>query len=80
MVNTAVLSKTIMVKSRMSVKLQSIVSRLSGLIFFDCCFYPLTYLGAPKIKTTLKDTEVKEGETLVLEVQIYAVPEPKIVW
>lgn len=28
----------------------------------------------------LKDVEVNEGETLVLEVEIYAVPEPKIVW
>lgn len=34
----------------------------------------------PKIKKTLVDTEVDEGTTLVLEVEVYAVPEPQIVW
>lgn len=34
----------------------------------------------PKIKKTLIDTEVDEGTTLVLEVEIYSVPEPQIVW
>lgn len=34
----------------------------------------------PKIKKALKDTEVNAGETLELEVEIYAVPEPKISW
>lgn len=34
----------------------------------------------PKIKKTLVDTEVDEGTTLVLEVEIYSVPEPQIVW
>lgn len=34
----------------------------------------------PKIRKVLHDVEVNEGETLVLEVEIYAVPEPKIVW
>ncbi len=34
----------------------------------------------PKIKKTLIDTEVDEGQTLVLEVEIYAEPEPQIVW
>lgn len=32
------------------------------------------------MKKELKDIEVKEGETLTLEVEVYAVPEPKIVW
>lgn len=36
--------------------------------------------GQPKIRKTLKETEINEGETLTLEVEIYAVPEPKIVW
>ncbi|KAG5678438.1 hypothetical protein PVAND_008111 [Polypedilum vanderplanki] len=34
----------------------------------------------PKINKTLSDTEVDEGTTLVLEVEIYSVPEPQIVW
>lgn len=34
----------------------------------------------PKIRKELHDVEVNEGETLKLEVEIYAVPEPKIVW
>lgn len=34
----------------------------------------------PKIRKLLHDVEVNEGETLTLEVEIYAVPEPKIVW
>lgn len=34
----------------------------------------------PKIRKTLKDTEVNEGDTLTLEVEIYAVPEPKVIW
>lgn len=28
----------------------------------------------------MKDVEVNEGETLVLEIEVYAVPEPTIVW
>ncbi|KAL7050000.1 hypothetical protein ACKWTF_003934 [Chironomus riparius] len=34
----------------------------------------------PKIKKTLVDTEVDEGTTLVLEVEIYSVPDPQITW
>lgn len=34
----------------------------------------------PKIRKTLIDTEVDEGKTLLLEVEIYAVPEPELVW
>lgn len=34
----------------------------------------------PKIRKYLKDTEVNQGETLELNVEIYAVPEPKISW
>lgn len=34
----------------------------------------------PKIRKTLNDTEVNEGDTLTLEVEIYAVPEPKVIW
>lgn len=34
----------------------------------------------PKIRKTLVDTEVDEGTTLVLEVEIYAEPEPEITW
>ena len=34
----------------------------------------------PKIKKTLVDCEVDEGTTMILEVEIYAVPEPQIVW
>lgn len=37
-------------------------------------------LGKPKITKALVDTEVDEGKTLVLEVEIYSVPEPTIVW
>lgn len=38
------------------------------------------FSGQPKIRKQLKDVEVNEGETLTLEVEVYAVPEPKIVW
>lgn len=37
-------------------------------------------VGQPKIRKDLKDIEVSENETLLLEVEVYAVPEPKIVW
>lgn len=37
--------------------------------------------GQPKIVKSLKEkTEINEGDTLTLEVEIYAKPEPKIVW
>lgn len=36
--------------------------------------------GQPKIVKALKETEINEGDTLTLEVEIYAKPEPKIVW
>lgn len=36
--------------------------------------------GQPKIRKTLSDVEVTEKDTLSLEVEVYAVPEPKIVW
>lgn len=38
------------------------------------------FIGQPKIVKSLKDTEINEGETLVLEIEVYAKPEPKIVW
>lgn len=34
----------------------------------------------PKVRKALKDTEITEGDTLTLEVEIYAKPEPQIVW
>uniref|UniRef100_A0A1B0DPE4 Uncharacterized protein n=1 Tax=Phlebotomus papatasi TaxID=29031 RepID=A0A1B0DPE4_PHLPP len=34
----------------------------------------------PKLKKKLKDTEVNAGDNLTLEVEVYAVPEPKVVW
>lgn len=34
----------------------------------------------PRVKKSLKDIEVAEGETLSLDVEIYGMPEPKIVW
>lgn len=34
----------------------------------------------PKVVKALKDTEITEGDTLTLEVEIYAKPEPQIVW
>lgn len=37
-------------------------------------------IGQPKIRKTLSDVEIAEKETLSLEVEVYAVPEPKIVW
>lgn len=44
------------------------------------CSNEVTVNCKPKIKKTLVDTEVDEGTTLLLEVEIYAVPEPQIVW
>lgn len=44
------------------------------------CSNVVTVNCKPKIKKTLVDTEVDEGTTLVLEVEVYAVPEPQIVW
>lgn len=32
------------------------------------------------MRKVLKDVVINEGETLTLEVEVYAVPEPKIVW
>ncbi|KAG4067668.1 hypothetical protein HA402_005440 [Bradysia odoriphaga] len=58
-------------------KYSCIIKNDYGKIEDEC---KVTVNCAPKIKTILKDTEVTEGETLVLEVEIYAVPEPKIVW
>lgn len=46
----------------------------------DECESMVTVDCKPRIKKTLKDTEVNEGETLLLEVEIYGVPEPTIVW
>lgn len=40
----------------------------------------LTVQCKPKLRKFLKDTEVNEGETLELEVEVYAVPEPKVSW
>ncbi|GAB0092620.1 Obscurin [Sergentomyia squamirostris] len=34
----------------------------------------------PKLKKKLRDTEVNAGEDLKLEVEVYAVPEPKVTW
>lgn len=36
--------------------------------------------GKPKIRKDLEDIVITEGDTLTLEVEVYAVPEPKIVW
>lgn len=44
------------------------------------CSSNVTVNCKPKIKKTLIDTEVDEGTTLVLEVEIYSVPDPQIVW
>lgn len=40
----------------------------------------LQSVGQPKIRKSLTDVEVAEKENLLLEVEVYAVPEPKIVW
>lgn len=45
-------------------------------IFSIFCFCA----GQPKIRKSLTDVEVTEKENLLLEVEVYAVPEPKIVW
>lgn len=42
--------------------------------------YVFISTGKPKIVKSLKDVQISEGETLTLEVEIYAKPEPKIVW
>lgn len=47
--------------------------KLNMCFFFAC-------IGQPKIRKELKDIEVTENDTLLLEVEVYAVPEPKIVW
>lgn len=44
------------------------------------CSANVTVQCKPKIKKALKDTEVSAGATLELEVEIYAMPEPKIQW
>lgn len=43
-------------------------------------FVVLESVGQPKIRKSLTDVEVAEKENLLLEVEVYAVPEPKIVW
>lgn len=44
------------------------------------CSNEVTVNCKPKIKKTLVDTQVDEGTTLVLEVEVYSIPEPQIVW
>lgn len=44
------------------------------------CSNEVTVNCKPKIKKALVDTEVDEGTTLVLEVEVFSVPEPQIVW
>lgn len=50
---------------------------LNAFFFHDHCKF---FSGQPKIRKSLSDVEVAEKETLQLEVEVYAVPEPKIVW
>lgn len=37
-------------------------------------------LGKPKITKPLQDVEVDEGNSLTLNLEVYAVPEPEIHW
>lgn len=85
MANTNVSSKMITAKLRTNVKLPLIVC--NSLIVIHHLFLIVFFLifhrfctGQPKIRKTLSDVEVTEKETLSLEVEVYAVPEPKIVW
>lgn len=60
-------------------KCQRIVVLFNHNSFF---LYTSIYLckGQPKIRKSLTDVEVAEKDTLLLEVEVYAVPEPKIIW
>lgn len=53
---------------------------ISIFFFFVSGGGDLKSVGQPKIRKSLSDVEVAEKETLQLEVEVYAVPEPKIVW
>lgn len=39
-----------------------------------------SFPGKPKIRRVLKDVEVKEGDSLTLEVEIYSTPEADVKW
>lgn len=70
-------------KSRTNVQSPSIVSVSKNfhimnifIVLLLCSFCK----GSPKIRKSLTDIEIAEKETLMLEVEIYAVPEAKITW
>lgn len=74
-------------KLRTNVKLLSIVRICSRISWFPIsihiyadAFSFVLWSGQPKIRKSLSDIEVIEKDTLSLEVEVYAVPEPKIVW
>lgn len=58
-------------------KYKCVIRNDYGTIEDEC---QVTVKCAPKIRKELHDVEVNEGETLKLEVEVYAVPEPKLVW
>lgn len=86
MANINALSEMIMELSMMSAKLRSIVRFVQTfLLKYILNIEMMTedncpFLGQPKLRKVLKDIVINEGETLTLEVEVYAVPEPKIVW
>lgn len=74
-----------MAKSRTNVQSPSIVSMPKIFHILNFFIVPLLYIlflckGQPKIRKSLTDIEIAEKETLLLEVEIYAVPEAKISW
>lgn len=85
MANIVVLLGMITVKSRTNVQSPSIVSVSKNFHNLDMFIVLLLYVmftikGQPKIRKSLTDIEIAEKETLLLEVEIYAVPEAKISW
>lgn len=53
------------------------VKNVHGQVESDCT---VTVNCKPRVHKGLKDVEVEEGSTLVLEVEIYGLPDPTIVW
>lgn len=61
-------------------RLLLLLSFIDFISFWFILSLPIQCLGQPKIRKSLTDVEVTEKENLQLEVEVYAVPEPKITW
>lgn len=57
--------------------MQSLLGDVVGSTYNNINF---SFIGKPKIRRVLKDVEVKEGDSLTLEVEVYSTPEADVKW